>query len=113
MELQELDPTALTKDIVGAATGALGKDVSTIEGFAQSQVAAIAHQASLVAKGIADGSIGQDLREYFLDNLKQMATSFANTLIGLVEVAIEKLINAIVGAIWDAIGKAAGIALPL
>ncbi len=106
-----LDTNALVVSMQKAASGVLGKDVSTLRGFAQSQLQAIAQQSALVAAGVLDGSITPDLRDYFLDSLEEMARSFANTLAGLMTVVIEQVWNALVKTIWDAIGKATGLTL--
>jgi hypothetical protein len=109
--MQPIDPKALISDIQAAATNVIGTDVSALSGFSQQQLAAIAQQSVFVAGGIADGSITEDTRQFFLDSLVEMTKSFANTLAGLVTVMIEQVWNAIVGVIWDAIGKATGLAL--
>ena len=109
MEL--IDLGTLVTQIQTAATAAIGKDVTALSGFSSQQLTAIAQQAVVVSAGIADGSITGETREFFLDSLKEMVRSFVNTLAGLVTVVIEQTWNAIVGVIWDAIGKAAGLAL--
>lgn len=62
-------------------------------------------------KGIASGDIDEDLRDFFLDSLKEMAKNFAKTLAGLAAVTIEKVWNAVVGVLLGAIQTATGIAL--
>jgi hypothetical protein len=106
-----IDPTQLVKDMEAAASGVIKQDVSTLRGFATQQVNAIAQQAVFVAEGIADGSIANDARDYFLNSLKEMARSFVNTLAGLVVVVIEQVWNAVVGVIWTAINEATGLGL--
>ena len=104
-----IDPTALVTDIRNAATAVIGKDVSTVGGFASSQVQDIAQQAVFIAEGVADGSIKGDTQKYFLGQLEEMTRSFVNILAGLVAVAIEELWNAVVGVVWGAINKATGM----
>jgi hypothetical protein len=106
-----IDMQQLVNDMKTAASGVLNKDVSTLRGFAESQLTAIAQQTDNVAAGIADKSITPDLQDYFLDSLEEMARSFANTLAGLVSVLIEQVWNAVVGVIWKAINGATGLAL--
>ena len=60
-----IDVNALVADIKSAAKGVLSRDVSTLRGFAEEQVKAIAQQAAIVAAGIADSSIGPDIRDFF------------------------------------------------
>jgi len=97
--------------MLAAATNVVGTDVSAMSGFSQQQLTAIAQQSAFVAGGIADGSITDDTRDFFLNSLVEMAKSFANILAGLVAVMIEQVWNAVVGVIWDTINKATGLAL--
>jgi hypothetical protein len=108
-----LDVNAVVTAIRDAASNILNTDVAAFKGFSERQVQAIAQQAKLVAAGIATGQITDETRDFFLDGLKDMALSFANTLAGLVAVTIEKIWNAVVGVLWKAISDAAGIALPI
>ena len=109
--MEPIDLGTLVTQIQTAATAAIGNDVAGLSGFSNNQLTAIAQQAVIVSAGIADGSITGDTREFFLDSLKEMVRSFVNTLAGLIAVVIEETWNAIVGVIWDAIGKATGLAL--
>lgn len=109
--MEPIDLGTLVTQIQTAATAAIGKDVTALSGFSNQQLTAIAQQAVFVSAGIADGSITGETQGFFLDSLKEMIRSFVNTLAGLVTVVIEQTWNAIVGVIWDAIGKAAGLAL--
>jgi hypothetical protein len=72
----------------------------------------IAAQTSLIASGIASGEITPATRDFFLDQLIELAHNFVNTLIGLIISTVEKLWNAIVVVLWGAISKATGIQLP-
>lgn len=107
-----IDINQLVADMKSAASKAIGSDVSTIRGFAERQLQAIAQQAQFVATGIATKQISPDLQEFFLDGLKDMAQNFVKTLQGLVMVTAGKAWNAIVGVLWNAISKAANIVLP-
>lgn len=103
----------LVSDMKTAASGILNADVSTFRGFSERQLKAIAQQAELVATGIATKQITQETEQFFLDSLEDMVLSFAKTLRGLLIVTIEKVWNAIVGVLWNAISKAAGVVLPV
>lgn len=107
-----MDIEKLVADMKQAAVQVLGKDVATIEGFSERQVQAIAQQAVLLEQGIANGGIRPDLRDYFLENLKDMVRNFIRTLIGLEIVEIEKLWNALVGVIWKTLSAITHISLP-
>jgi len=106
-----IDTAVLVSEIKNAATGILNQDVTELRGFSERQVEALAKQADLIAKGIKSGDIDDDLREFFLDSLEDMALNFAKTLRGLVMVTIEKVWNAVVGVIWKSIEAATGIGL--
>jgi hypothetical protein len=106
-----IDPAQLAADIQAAATAAIGKDVATLRGFSLQQVNAIAQQSVYVAGGIADGSIDDSTRSFFLDSLKDMVRSFINVLAGIIVVMAEEVWNAVVGVIWTAISKATGLVL--
>lgn len=107
-----IDLNQIITDIKTAASGVLGMDVSSIRGFSERQLKAIAQQTTYVAFGIETGQITGDMEAFFLDSLEDMALSFVRTLRGLVAVTVEKVWNAIVGVLWKAISKAANIALP-
>jgi hypothetical protein len=109
--MEPTDLRTLVIQIQTAATATIGNDVTGLSGFSNQQLTAIAQQAVFVSAGIADGTITGETREFFLESLKEMVRSFVNTLAGLITVVIEETWNAIVGVIWDAIGKATGLAL--
>lgn len=95
-----IDVNQLIKNIKAAATGVIEKDVATLRGFAEGQVRAIAQQAAYIAQGIESGEITEETRDYFLGSLEERARHFAQTLRGLEAVAIEKVRNAVIQAIW-------------
>ena len=111
-EIRDIDVSQLVDDMKTAASEVLEHDVTTLRGFSERQVKAIAQQTKLVAAGIASGQITEETREFFLDSLEDMALNFAKTLRGLLMVTIEKVWNAVVGVIWKTIAAATGIALP-
>lgn len=108
-----IDVSVLISDMKDAVTQVLDKDVTTLRGFSERQIKAIAQQAELVSIGIASGGITEETQDFFLDSIEDMALNFAKTLRGLLMVTIEKVWNAIVGVIWKAIEAAAGISLPV
>lgn len=106
-----VDMKALVQNMKDAASGILKADITTLSGFSERQVLAIAQQADLVAAGILTGQITDDTRQFFLDGLQDMVKSFVMTLHGILMVTIEKVLNAMVGILWDALSKATGLAL--
>ena len=101
----------LMTDMTSAASQVINQDITQLRGFSERQLKALAKQADLVAAGIISGEIDEDLRDFFLDSLEDMALNFARTLRGLLMVTIEKVWNALVGVLWGAIGSATGIDL--
>jgi hypothetical protein len=107
-----IDINALIGDITKAATDQIGKDLTTLAGFSQIQVEGLARQAQLIAGALASGHLSDADRDFFLSDLKRTARDFANVLVGLALVDIEKVWNSAVTTLWDAIGTAAQVALP-
>lgn len=107
-----LEINQLTEEIKNTVSAILNKDVTTLRGFSSRQLNGIANQTSLIASGIASGEITPATRDFFLDQLVELAHNFVNTLVGLLVATIEKLWNAVVSVIWGAISKATGIQLP-
>lgn len=108
-----IDIGQLVGEIKAAANGVLAADIATVKGFSERQLQAIALQTHVVASGIATNNISPELQEFFLDGLQDMVTSFTRTLKGLVAVTIEKIWNAVVGVVWNAISTAIGTVLPV
>lgn len=98
------DVPTLIAEIKDIATNVLQKDITTVRGFSQRQVEAIAKQTAIIQQGIATGEIDEELREFFLDGLEAMALNFVNTLKGILMVTLEKLWNAIVEFLYKAVG---------
>lgn len=113
MASKSIDLTTLIADMKDAASGILKSDVTTFRGFSERQIKAIAQQTSLVATGIATGEITKETEQFFLDSIEDMTLSFVKTLRGLLMVTIEKVWNAIVGVLWNAISAVAKIVLPV
>lgn len=107
-----IDVDGLVSAITKAASDEIGKDITTLTGFSRRQAEALARQAQLIAGALASGHISDADRDFFLSQLKEDARSFASVLTGLLLIDIEKIWNAAVNTLWDAIGKAVGIALP-
>lgn len=113
MAIEPINLDKLLNDMKAAASGILQTDVTTLRGFSERQLKAIAQQAGLIAAGIATKQITSETEEFFLNGLEDMALSFAKTLRGLLMVTIEKVWNALVGVLWNAISKATDLVLPV
>lgn len=94
----------IISEMKAIASNILEKDISTVRGFSERQVEAIAKQTVIIQQGVLNGDIDADLREFFLDGLEAMALNFVNTLKGILMVTLEKLWNAIVGFLYKAVG---------
>lgn len=105
----QIDIGQLVSDMKDAAAQILNKDVTTLRGFSERQMKAIATQARLVAQGIASGQITEETRDFFLDGLEDMTRNFARTLRGLLMVTVDRVWNALVGVLWRAIDAATGL----
>ncbi len=106
-----LDLNELMTDLKTAISEIVGRDLTTVRGFQERQLKAIAQQAALVSAGILTGDITPETREFFLDGLEDMVLNFLKTLRGILEITIEKAWNAAIRVIWDAIERATGITL--
>ena len=113
MAIESIDLDQLVIDMKTAASSVLQMDVTTLRGFSERQLKAIAQQTALVAEGIASKQITAETEQFFLDGLEDMALSFAKTLRGLLMVTTEKVWNAVVGVLWNAISKATNLTLPV
>lgn len=113
MATSSIDVDQLLANLKTVATGIIQQDVTTIQGYSERQLAAMAQQAKWIAAASLTGELSSDMRDFFLNTLKDSAVNFANTLKGLVVITVEKVWNALVGALWTAIGNAIGIPLAL
>jgi len=110
----DIDVAALGDDILNAVRGVVDDDLPTLSDFVKNQLAGIAEQTALVAKGIADGWIDtEEERAHWAKTLKDMATEFAKTLRALVVITVEKAVNAIIAVLRGAVEATVGVALPL
>lgn len=91
---------SIVSEIKLIATGILKEDVSTISGFSERQVKAIAEQTIKIKAIVVKGDADENLKKFFYRGLKEMTTNFVCTLKGLIITMIEKIINAIIKALW-------------
>lgn len=106
-----VDVPGIINNIKTAVSAVIDKDITIVEGFSERQLKLIAHQTALVGQGIAAGQITGATKDFFLDQLVDMANNFARTLTGLVLATIEKVWHAIVTVIWQAIATITGVPL--
>jgi hypothetical protein len=74
-----IDIDKLVVDMKDAATQILKNDVSTLRGFEERQVKAIAQQAAFVEAGILSGQITEETRDFFLNGLEDAILNFVKT----------------------------------
>lgn len=96
--------TNLITEIKTIASSIIEKDITTVRGFSERQLEAIAKQTELIQLGALSGDIDDDLLDFFLGGLDAMLQNFINTLKGLLLVTLEKLWNAIIVVLYKAIG---------
>jgi hypothetical protein len=101
----------LMTEIKTVASGVINQDIAVLRGFSERQLKALAKQTELIATSMLSGDIDDDLQDFLLDALEDMALNFVKTLRGLVMVTIEKVCNAIVGVLWGAISSVTGVNL--
>lgn len=94
----------IVTEIKQITSSILEKDITTVRGFSERQLEAIAKQTALIQRGIAEGDIDEYLKEFFMDGLEAMAHNFINTLRGILTVTLEKLWNALIAFLYKAVG---------
>ncbi|WP_423198277.1 MULTISPECIES: hypothetical protein [unclassified Cupriavidus] len=99
--------------ISSAVTRTAKQGLDTIEGFSQRQVQSLARQSALVAGMLEANMFTNAERDFHLEGLKDMATSFVDTLAQLITITIQKVWNAVVKVIWNTINELAGTVLSI
>ena len=99
----------LVQDVVAAASKAMDKDITTVDGFSRTQIQGLATQAAWIASARAAGELDDDLYLYFIGNLKRTAENFVAVLRGLSILAVEKVFNAVIGVVVESLSDAIGI----
>jgi hypothetical protein len=111
------DVDQLGAKIINALNESLEGDIMVFVAFADRQARGLAKQAAWIAEATLNGELTAEDREWFLENLKELSTNFARTVVALTLLTIEKAWNAIVGTLWEAINgtisAAIGIVLPV
>ncbi len=112
--MASLNPGDIISAATLAASEAVGTDIRTVSGFALDQLQRLERLSLMFARLEIAGEFEDDpeARADYLDILQNVARDFANTLRGLGAIAIEKVWNAVVGAVWSALERAIGVPLP-
>lgn len=103
----------LVSDIKAAVTGVLNTDLTTYKTYSEDMVTGMAQQAKSIGESYLAGLITAERRDTYLERLAETAKVFAETLVGLAMVTVEKVWNAVVGVLWKTINAAIDAALPL
>lgn len=98
------DVLNIVTGIKEVSAGILMKDITIVKGFNQRQTEKLAQQTIRVKRGIASGNYSEKKKNYVLNELKLMTRNFVDTLIGIVTITIEKLLNALVRFLYEAVG---------
>ena len=109
------NPGELVAAMQAAATAAIGKDISDVQGFAKDQLLRIEKLSIKLGQMILAGEFEGDPegQQDFLGIIQDLITNFTKTLKGLATIMVEKVWNALVKVVWDTIGKAVGLTLPV
>jgi trans-2-enoyl-CoA reductase len=73
----------------------------------------IARQAALIACAIESNQFTAKERDFFIDGLKRMMSTFVEALVQMIAITIKKLWNALVEAVWSTLNTIARAALPV
>lgn len=109
--MSELTVQSVSNEIRTVSEQIIQKDFSTVRGFAERQLEGLAQYALAIQKGVANGNIDDDLKQFFYDGLEATTANFVNTLKGLLIVTLEKLLNAITDILWKVVNTAVGTAI--
>jgi len=108
-----LDPYEMLSTIKNRVTDVLDNDLSARQELYEQWLEAMALQASWVVEGTLHGRLNEEERNFFLTNLETMARDFSRFFVDLDASTLEKLWDAVVGALWRAIGEAINLVLPI
>ncbi|MDJ0642962.1 MAG: hypothetical protein QNJ15_09100 [Erythrobacter sp.] len=107
------------EEILGSVVAALkeeiGDDLSSIQGFIDSQGRLLAKQTAWIATSRTTGSLKDDdeLYEFFVENLKTNTEGFVRSIAMHTIITIEKAWNAVANVLWGAIRTAlTGVGIP-
>ena len=97
--------------IIKSATE-IGKDgIDDISGFSERQLNGIADQSLLIGEGLKNKDLTTEEAKTEFEDLSTLAKNFANTLVGLLAITIEKIWNAMVKILSGVIKSIAGLVL--
>jgi hypothetical protein len=113
--MADINPGQIFGSIVGVTKDMVGKDVTTFSAMARDAARSIETAGILFAQMEAEGDFKDDpdRRQRMLTEMQDLATNYVNTVRAMAVIEVEKLWNAVVKVLWDAIGTATGIALPI
>ncbi|HSN67404.1 MAG TPA: hypothetical protein VLS94_12240 [Fusibacter sp.] len=103
----------LVNDMMQASFSILKKDITTVGGFTKRQLKGMAELAKMIAIGIKEETLSDETVEYSLGRLKSMPEEFIVVIKKIAELEMEKVWNAIIGVLWNAIETAIGFKLPI
>jgi hypothetical protein len=109
-----IDIGQLVSDIVAGVKPIIEKDGASLSEFAQRQIKSMAEQAKILGERVIAGEFKDrdEMLKFHMDDLKRQAQNFANVIVGLQAVTIEKVWNTAVKILWGALDKAVGFPLP-
>jgi hypothetical protein len=98
------DVLKIISGIKEIANEILEKDITIVNGFSQRQMEKLAQQTLRVKNAIATGNYSKEKIKFVSEELKRATQNFLNTLIGVVTITIEKILNAVLRFLYGVVG---------
>ena len=111
--MPSIDVNQLIAAVTTQVNTVLQKDIATVQGFARDQLEGIANQAKIIAEAFASGASTEAQFKGDMDDLAKISRTFVKVMTGLLIIEVEKVWNAVVKVVWDAIDSAIGSAVKL
>ncbi len=104
----DFNTNAVINAVINAVKTQAGQGFSTISNLVSTQAKMMAHQAAFIAESSAVGALKDDpdLKQMFVDQLAGSVRGLAHTVAALTILTVEKVWNAVVKVLWQAINQA-------
>lgn len=107
--MEPINSIDLTQKLKQAASEFLNKEIDTVSGYCKKSLKAIAQQAVIISININTGTITDINRPFFLSRIALMLQDFVRSLIGLLLITKEKLLDILINVLLNALFIATGI----
>jgi len=104
----DFDTGAVVNALIGAIQTQAKQGFSTISTLVTTQAKMMAQQAAFIAESSAVGALKEDpvLKQMFVDQLADSVRGLARDVAALTILTVEKVWNAVVKVLWQAINQA-------